>query len=544
MNLTSRITSDNGDNFLRIASKWSWIILIICVVYQIIFYPGFSNFFALGCIIFAWLMVTAFFFRLEFVRKNPFSMMLITGFTATQFYFPLLFTTIENNPVVFNLDIPEQVFLHSTAALLVVILAHTVYRLLCPLNKTRSNSILDKLSFFQAPSDFQLWLMGFIGLAATYYVFFNSPGVVREVSGAATDKKIFQNLIPFSYAPFFIPFGKLYGSKLTSSRKVIVMLIGYTILLFAMSIGRNSRGAFMLGFTSVGLAYALGLMNGIWKARLFTLKNAIIGSLVFWLLTGPIADLGTAMVIVRDERSNVEASDLIGRTLETFQDKRAIQLRRWDDNLQESDWDERYLNNIFAARFANLKFNDVSLVQAEKIGSKNQDMFDFSTDYIWGILPDPIIKALNPKVDKEAVYSISFGDYIYYLAGGEWEISGGFKTGHFSGTGMAAFGWGYLLILGFAMIPIFFLLDRFVLIKKLSQTLETNTQIIDVRYSFCGLLALTSVFQFLPSESVVTIFSFLLRGWLQTIIIYFLVFHFSLWLGNFFQSRARKYQSG
>jgi hypothetical protein len=230
------------------------------------------------------------------------------------------------------------------------------------------------------------------------------------------------------------------------------------------------------------------------------------------------------MVIVRSQREDISKAELIDMTIDAFSDKKAIKLRRLNDNEAQGDWDERYLDNVFTARFANLKFNDASLVQASIIGDNNPSMKKFTIDYVWGALPTPFLKVLHPSVDKEMVYSVSFGDYIYSLAGAGTSAYGGFRTGHFAGTGMAAFGPWYLLILGIGIVPIFLLFDKLVFIKKtygISASGVRNTQLC---FSVCGLLALTSIFQFLPTESVAGLGTFLLRGWLQMILLYFFVF--------------------
>ncbi|MBA4053731.1 MAG: hypothetical protein C0490_03380 [Marivirga sp.] len=512
--------------FTSLIVRWSWFLFGIFSVYQFIFFPDLTNAMMVACVGFAWLILTKLFLKQEMLRNFPFSSFLIFGFTSTQFYFPLVFTSLEGKPLIYNLELPEQVFLHSTSALLVLTVSHAFYRLVSKLSYRRSYSVLTKTGFFTPPTDIQLWIMGFIGIAASYYVFFTAPDVGWEVTGAASDKLV-QGLIPFSYAPFFIPFGLLYGRSGPTSKRLTPMLLAYMLILFGISIGRNSTGGFMLGFTAVGFSYFLGLLLGIFQPRFFTLKNVLIGAFGIWLLVGPLADLRTAMVLVRGDRLEMSAEELLPLTLEAFNDKEAINMRRLEDNTQgvDTDWDERYLDNVFTARFANIKFNDNSLVRAEVVKKYDPDMLEYSIDYILGGLPDPFLKALNLDVDKEFVYSLSIGDYLYLAAGGYGYVSG-FRSGHFAGTGMATFGWWYLFILGIGMIPVFFLFDKFSKKKSIDFTSEkSGTK--QLQFSFCGLLALFSVFQFMPSESVITIATFLMRGWIQMALLYFFVFHFT-----------------
>jgi len=500
---------------------WSWVIFFSAATYQCLFFWSIPNFVALLYAGFAWLLLCLLYIQEFTLKRFPLSSFLIIGFTATQFYFPLVFTSVELKPLIFNLDLPYEVFLHSTLSLFALIAGHYVYQSL-PINTLRGpGSVLRRLGFFTPPSELQLWLMGAIGLMANVYVFFFSSATATEVTGNAGDKAI-QAFLPFAYSPYFIPFYVLYGGKKPNLKKTVPLIILFTLVLFFLSIVRNSRGAFMLGFTAVGFSYFLGMMLGIFKTPVISTKIMLVGGFFFWLITGPLADLGTAMVIVRGQRNDISKAELIELTLEAYQDKDAIAYRLLEDKTNEGIWDERYLDNIFTARFANIKFNDASLILADQVGNNNPAMFKYSMDYMWGILPAPILKVVNPKVDKGFIYSLSYGDYLYSIAGAGPEAYGGFRTGHFAGTGMAAFGWWYLVILGVGIIPVFLLFDRLCLIRKVERFKGyPERQLI---FSICGLLAITSIFQFLPTESVMGIVTYLIRGYLQMTGLYLFIF--------------------
>lgn len=506
--------------------RWSWIFYSACVLYQIFFYPNLTNLIMVASVALAWTIFIKVFLRPSTLMNYPISVFMVFAFTSTQFYLPLLFTTLEGKALIYNLELPEEVFLHSTLGLVALTVAHATYRFLSRVSTRRPFPLLEKAGFFTPPTHIQLFSMGIVGIVAQYYVYFMSPDIGWEVTGSASDKLV-QGLIPFSYAPFFIPFGKMYGNNERIKPKLVPFLLIFTIALFAISMGRNSRGAFMFGFASIGFAYFLGLLLGVFKSRIFTWKNLIIAGISFWLLIGPIADLGTAMVNVRGVREEVTATELLSLTLDAYQDKDAIARRRLDDTSEgvEADWDERYLDNIFTARFANIKFNDMNLVQYNKLGKHDPDMFDHSMDYILCALPEPVLLAFNAQADKEWVYSMSLGDYMYLIAGGQGYIEG-FRTGHFAGTGMAAFGWWYLLILGIGVIPIYYLFDIF-LKKRQSADGEVQSEDHRIQFSFCGILALTYIFQFLIFESVVALPIFIIRGWIQMVLLYFLMFQFT-----------------
>jgi hypothetical protein len=518
--------SGREHDFMPQVFRWSWIGFAVATAYQCLFHLEMATLIAIFCVAPAWVVVSNIFLRGSIMFNFPISSFLILAFTSTQLYLPLLFTSLEGKSVVYNLELPEQVFLHSLAAVLVLTVAHAFYRFLVQISYKRPFPLMTRLGFFTPPTDLQLWLMGFVGIAATYYVFFMVPEVGAGVTTGSALDKLVQGLLPFTYAPFFILVGKLYGRGSKPNALLIPFLVVFTIALFAVSIGRNSRGGFMFGFTSLAFAYGIGMLLGIYKRRLLTFKNAILVGVLFWLLTGPMADLGTAMVIVRGDREEIPAAELIDLTLEAYSDKNAIRQRRLEDLSSgwELDWDERFLDNVFTTRFANIKFNDMSLVMASKLDEYDPDMLSHSVDYFLGALPEPFLKAFNFDVDKEQLYSMSVGDYFYMVTGGQGYIES-FRTGHFAGTGMATFGWWYLLILGIGMVPIFFLFELFV--KRHASPEGTGTQ--ELQFSCCGLLALTTIWGFLPNESVASIGIYMVRGWLQLALLYLLMFH-STWL--------------
>jgi hypothetical protein len=205
-----------------------------------------------------------------------------------------------------------------------------MYRQLFRSERYRTSPALLKAGFFNPVSASQLWLMGFLGMGAICYVLFFSQGAGSEVSGSAADKAI-QSIIPFSYAPYFIPLGQLYGNAQAKPKRLVPYLVIFTGVLLLLSIGRNSRGGFMLGFTSVAFTYGLGLLLGLFQPRIFTLRNALLVGACLLVVTGPLADLGTAMVIVRGQRGGVSTAELMEQTVAVFGDKEAIKARRIAD---------------------------------------------------------------------------------------------------------------------------------------------------------------------------------------------------------------------
>jgi hypothetical protein len=340
-------------------------------------------------------------------------------------------------------------------------------------------------------------------------------------------------LIPFTYAPFFLLFSDLFGKKKRGMKATIPVLAAYAFVLLVVSLGRNSRGAFMLGLSSIGFSYILGLMLNVFNSRILTLSNIGVIVLAVWLLTGPLMDLGTAMVIVRSQRNDVPRSELIGLTLEAYNNKQLLRLYKSAAAPDGRGWDEYYIDNIFVGRLCNLKFIDFSLLLASDLSPHDRTMTDYSISRFWSYLPSPLLRLLGVKVDKEFVMSVSFGDMLYHRTRGSSMMLGGYKSGHFSGTGLAAFGWWYLPMFALLMLPVFYIFD--VLTSKNLHTgnVKAPDSLPNVVVSFAVLLILNDIFGFLPVESVVDIAGFLLRSWIQLVFLYILVFQLTLRMVRF-----------
>src|SRR5688500_2450353 len=227
--IETALQNGHGD-FLPKVVKMSWAVLILAIVYQLIFFADITNITGMAAVTFAWIITSRIWLRKKMLESYMFSSFIILGFVATQFYLPLLFTTIEHKPLVYNLELPEEVFLHSTAGLVVLVLAHAFYRFLMNAPPNRSFSILVKAGFFTPPTHLQLWIMGALGMVSSVYVYFTAPEVGQAVTGAASDKLV-QALVPFTYAPFFIPLSKLYGNSQKPHRGFLLCIVLFTMLL-------------------------------------------------------------------------------------------------------------------------------------------------------------------------------------------------------------------------------------------------------------------------------------------------------------------------
>jgi hypothetical protein len=378
--------------------------------------------------------------------------------------------------------------------------------------------------------------MGLIGLTAMFVsYFFIKQSFENQSEG--TGNKFIEGLIPFTYAPYFLIIKNLYANDNSKIKRFFPKILAFTIIVFAVGIGGNARSLFITGIVAAGIGYFLGLLLGKFEFKILTGKNIMIASIAFWLLTGPIADIGTAMLVVRQQRGTISKEAMLRKTIDVYEDKEALRVYKKiaDENRLIREWDEHYFDNIFLARFCNLKFNDASLEQYNKIGRVDPQLQQFSIDRSLAVLPQPMLSLLQIDIDKIKLISSSFGDNLFSRAGGSYAL-GGFRLGQFAGTGMASFGWWYLLILAVGIIPVYFALDLFVIHSKgIRRTLSSPL------LSLSGLIPITTIFMFLSlssiSESVVNLYTYLLRGWPQLVILYWLMFFITRRIGWLISSK-------
>lgn len=512
--LTTRFVKSSAT--LSQIKKWSWLIAIVSFLIQITFFRNTDNLICSFNTLVIWYFATNYLLNPKRVINYPISIFLILSFTLTQFYFPLIFTTLEFKSLINNLKYPLDVFLHSDIAFFILITTHMLYRSWLSSFKTKVQSKIKIFQIYTIPNQSEIWIMGYLGLIASFFGRFN-------VGNGGILQKILEGSMLLAYIPYLIPFSTLFASKEKVNNRYYIKIIIYSIFIVLISIGANTRGGVILGLIAIALVYGLGIILGVFNYRVLSKKNILIIAVATYLFIGPLADLGTAMLIVRAQRKEISKEELVSQTFSYFINKAEINKHNISirTKLGVGEWDENYLDNIFLSRFCNLKFNDLSLEQAHLIGNSNHSYYEFSIGKMLGTLPEPVLNFFQIDINKSNLNKNSFGDILYNLGGADQGQLEGMRGGHFAGTGLVAFGWWYLLILGLTMMPTYLLYDVFVVTEwtKVNGNKQLNSYI-----SICILVNILGVFQFLPSESVVTNVSFLVRGWIQMLFIYSLFF--------------------
>lgn len=458
-------------------------------------------------------------------RKNfyrtPLASLLMFGFWLTQLVLPLIATALEQKPISHNLEYATEVFLHTGICFIALAITYSFYihteSVFKPI-RVFAQRQFSRIGVFDKPDALHVFAIGGIGLLAMFYIYYFRPsaGIEGIRSSGGTIVKLVQASIFLAYVPFLIIFRKMYGDS-RSIRPFVLPLVIYFLVLFVVALGRNSRAAFMVALLGMALCYFLGIMMGIYKVKLVSPTHLLValGSAIF--IFGPLSNVATAMQAVRNQRAETDRTDLMLQTIDLAFDQKALSaFRERREMTRRSTWDESYIDNPMLARFSNLKFASNTLDMYYQMNEEARANFQtFSIHRFWSIFPQPALSALRIRVNKAFVTSVSWGDYMHYLQTRNPYVLGGFRVTHFSGTGMAAFGWFYIPILCIGMWFAFFFFELFVV-----KTRDPSTGILRVRFSPLGLLDLAAIFMFLPLASVIMIFQFCIRAYWQIIFLY------------------------
>lgn len=508
---------------VRRRTLWLWTLI---VVIQCLLWSSTDAFIGATIVLIGGGLGLSYCLRRNLLLNNPISTSIILGYVSYYFLLPPIATITEGKALTNNLENPSLVFLNALACLLTLIVAHLLYRKSKTLNASKvtiQKKLYTPLSFFRAPSNIQLMLMGVLGLLVMVVQTFTSTG---GSDGSSNELgKFAQAFQPLAHIPYCILVRGLMGKDHKLSKKWVWILAAYTILLLLVSLGKNSRGEFFTGITSIFLAYLYGLFSGLIPAKSINPKKVMTLIIAALLLSGPALDLATSMVVVRGLRTNISAYDLATETVRAYQDKEGLAAARLLTAEKITDWDETYIDNIFLSRLSNLKFTDNSLTLASDLNSEQADyMRSIEWQRTISTLPTPLIALLGFSADKAFVTSGSGGDFLYATATGNSSAIGGFRTGSILGSGYALFGWFYPIVLAAIALITFPIVDASVKITR-RQSDHYKTKAIRPIFNCFTIAIFFSWFFYLTSaatgaESMSELAGYILRGWVQTLVIY------------------------
>ena len=454
-------------------------------------------------------------FRPQRFYCYPLSTLVVIGFAVTLQLGPLLLTAVEGHTITYNLLVPVATFGHGLLSSVLSLVAHAIYRQSAWLVQLRASiqHLLVRLGLFVPLRTGEIIAMGLIGLFALAISSWFS-GLVQsiELYKFIQGFQLF-SIVPIAFVLRPLWIGNDYGLQEKSSGRYVALFLFFLMLTVVVSIGGNSRAGFVGPLACLSIGLALEWLYGLVKIRL---KYVMAVALTILLLLPLVTDLATAMVMVRGLRSDISPAELLDKTLVQLQDREAIhKYRKESDIVPSGEWSEAYVSNLFLARFANAKFPDNSLEYAGQLSSTSRD--EMASFHWWRVLaqmPSPVLSLLGVSSEAKAeVNSYSFGDKLCSLATGSQYVLGSFRTGHYFGTGMAAFGFAYLPILLASLLLIFPLLDA----QALAGLRGFASAPI---FSVVAITQFIAWFTLSNSESVVDFLVYPLRGLIQPVLLY------------------------
>ncbi len=470
---------------------------------------------AADCIILISVLTTLLYFRWsKALDTHPLSSFAIFGFCVTSLLGALLVQSASWVAVSASLRQPVITFSVLAMYQAIALIAHTLYRMVTVSSSNKPSLLrysFQKLGVYATPSVINLWFIGAIGLFSE---------LLSRVSPVAN------GLSFLAWSPFLIPiYIQQVGSTYCNTKLNHLLLLAYAILIALMAMAFNARGMMLAGTATVGLLFLLiGMRSTKAVTSSMLLKLVMIGLLgaaVSW----PASNLVTAMVVARNDRSKISITKMVTNTLDNFQNTEKLEDYSKQELAKElrSPYDEHYINNPVIARFVITKFHDNAIYFAGRISDKGSDeLMRVSEDLLWATLPQPVLDELKIDVNKEKM-NFSMGDMLVNLTLGM--PLGGQKTGSIFGQGWAL--WGYFFpIIYFGMcLTLFAAIDIFSI-----QTLSGKVEL-----AVIGMLNTWPNFLFgITADSLHHLFLGVVRGVLQSVFLFLIVFAVAKLLSNIF----------
>lgn len=442
------------------------------------------------------------------LQTHPLSTFAVFGFCVTTQLGALLGQTAYGTSLADNLRQPMETFALLAGFQLLAMCTHTAHRWLLPAPEADKGSLvrrsLQAAGLYGTPSTGVLWFVGCVGLIALVL------GGGRE----GTFGKVMQGLSFLTWAPFLIPMYLIQlGEAYSSWHKQWPFLLFFAMLIVLLGLATNARGGMLAGFVTIALFSLLGGLRSVEAVSAKRLWRAGLIGLVLAAIAIPLSDLATAMVVARKARGNISAVQMVQQTLHYWQRPDEIQAYR---ERAEADtlrgYDEFYFENPLLARLVETKFHDNALYFASTLTASDSDLLAQTTaDFMWVVLPDPVIKRLGVDVDKKDL-EFSMGDYLSHLSQGG--PLGGRRTGSMLAQGVA------LLGLGFAVVYIVLCFLAFAVMDVLSFRNRGG----QVMLSAVGMLAIWKLFQYgITNDSLHVWVTTTIRTIPQNIVLFLLV---------------------
>lgn len=497
-------------------ARWGVAIaILLCTAIQLAISPELANIFCVVSAGLTGIVVFCYCTQPRRIERFTISTLVVLGFQVHSSLTALMLQTFAWKPITFNLEAPVATF--SVLALLQIWAValhwfHAQSRVMQAATGTIRQRIFAPLGLYRSPTNRQLWWMGLLGSFASWYAHADRWG---EDNFGDIALKLLAGLSQFSVAPFLIPIAAYLIDPPGGKRSVNwLALSAYCALTLYVALARNSRGVFAVNVLTVLICLALAVMIGrfiLTRRRVIWLVVAVVISPI---PAGILSDLATAMVIARDDRSDISSQDLVLSTIGTYFDREALQSRQEMERiLAEGSYNEIYIDNPLLARFVATKYIDHNIALGFSLSQAGEGLArENAVHQLLLLLPTPVLNFFAPELDKSG-NAFSSGDYYNFLVTGD-EL-GGYRTGSSIADGFVVLGSLYLVVFATFAFATFIVGDALAIrMRDGGVLLSALACICIVRFFMNGLM----------DESVAVQAGNLVRALPQTTLLYLLMF--------------------
>ncbi|MFI8604791.1 hypothetical protein ACIGCP_10035 [Cellulophaga baltica] len=504
---------ENKNYTITLIKKILRLLLILGVVAEMIFFPSLPNFY--GCVMaILSLVIFSYFFKLKYIKLFPFAFCMYLSMFLYRFL-PLIATLAEGKPITYGFERAYDTFVYEIILFLISSLA---FYLACRHNaKTYQNNIIKrtlfKLKFFEITPEI-LWGMGIIGIIVRLYNLSTGEVEYGDVGG-----KFLVGLDYLMFAPLCLFFPSFLNVKFNQKKILWIYVLG----IFLINIASNKRHLIITPFGIFGILSMLFLiLNNKKISDIISPIKLIIGGIIVFFSLNILSNVSLAMLYTRETmlynqelRNNANKMEAFNETIETVQNEQLMdRLKAIKDKLEtyqtqySQGWTEDYVDNFMLERYANMRITDETLYYAEKRGYGNKQMFELFQNNTIALIPTPILSFFGTYIDKSK-FEFSRGDFLYGSGFGGYRV-----TSHL-GDGLATFGYWYFLLQFIAFFIVFKLLNTFVYLLEGS--------IVYAPYALMNVFTFLGMFR--NAQGMIGDVSYILRGYVQGIITYLLIYY-------------------
>ena len=296
MILLKKTRIDKFNNITIVKTYGRLVLLLFCIL-ELIFYYSLEN--LVGCVLFlyAWWLLSR--FVLSYRNLNFFLLptVAVLGYIVCYYFLPLIMTFVEGKPVTYCFSLPYETFFNMFLNVTVIVVAYRI----C-INHYQQRNWLSRIwrrwGYYTPLKERQIWFLGLLGLFFLFLSMLNQSndlGVEEMQNHAETGDFIVNFLKSYSAFPLCLLFAFLMGNKETTKTKLLV----YIIILSLIGIATTRRALIFKPIANLAIIYVVVVL--IQNKRIFTKRNLVLVVASAYLITGPFAEMATAMILNRSE---------------------------------------------------------------------------------------------------------------------------------------------------------------------------------------------------------------------------------------------------